>query len=112
MTSITWAGPRCVQEAAAILAPQNRTQGRCEQLLNYLFSALEKGSRCYEEIKSPSHCPSCPLSYNTPPIYNPIQDGLGRHEMSRAVMLTPSSSLLLMGTLCTGPLSEHASIPA
>ena len=30
MTSITWAGPRCVQEAAAILGPQNRTQGRCE----------------------------------------------------------------------------------
>ena len=30
MTSITWAGPRCVQEPAAILAPQNRTQGRCE----------------------------------------------------------------------------------
>ena len=32
MTSITWAGPRCVQEAAAILGPQNRTQGRCELL--------------------------------------------------------------------------------
>ena len=30
MTSITWAGPRCVQEPAAILAPQNRTQGRCD----------------------------------------------------------------------------------
>ena len=29
MTSITWAGPTCVQEAAAILGPQNRTQGRC-----------------------------------------------------------------------------------
>ena len=29
MTSITWAGPRCVQEAAAILGPQKRTQGRC-----------------------------------------------------------------------------------
>ena len=29
MTSITWAGPRCVQEAAAILGPQNRIQGRC-----------------------------------------------------------------------------------
>ena len=33
MTSITWAGPRCVQEAAAILAPQNRTQGRCVALV-------------------------------------------------------------------------------
>ena len=30
MTSITWAGPRCVQEAAAILGSQNPTQGRCE----------------------------------------------------------------------------------
>ena len=29
MTPITWAGPRCVQEPATILAPQNRTQGRC-----------------------------------------------------------------------------------
>ena len=30
MTSITWAGPRCVQGLAAILGPQNRTQGRCD----------------------------------------------------------------------------------
>ena len=30
MTSITWAGPRCVQELATFLGPQNRTQGRCE----------------------------------------------------------------------------------
>ena len=29
MTSITWAGPRCVQEAAAISGPQNCIQGRC-----------------------------------------------------------------------------------
>ena len=29
MTSITWADPRCVQGLAAILGPQNRTQGRC-----------------------------------------------------------------------------------
>ena len=33
MTSITWAGPRCVQEAAAILGPQNRIQGRCDALI-------------------------------------------------------------------------------
>ena len=26
---MTWAGPRCVQEAATFLGPQNRTQGRC-----------------------------------------------------------------------------------
>ena len=32
ITSITWAGPRCVQGAAAILGPQNRTQGRCDAL--------------------------------------------------------------------------------
>ena len=35
MTSITWAGPRCVQEPAAILAPQNRTQGRCVMIYNF-----------------------------------------------------------------------------
>ena len=29
MTSITLAGPRCVQELDTILAPQNRIQGRC-----------------------------------------------------------------------------------
>ena len=34
MTSITWAGPRCVQGLAAILGPQNRTQGRCEPYAN------------------------------------------------------------------------------
>ena len=33
MTSITWAGPRCVQELATFLGPQNRTQGRCGQNL-------------------------------------------------------------------------------
>ena len=32
MTSITWAGPKCVQEAAAILGPQNRIQGRCHSI--------------------------------------------------------------------------------
>ena len=31
MTLITWACLRCVQEAATILGPQNRTQGRCDQ---------------------------------------------------------------------------------
>ena len=37
ITSITWAGPRCVQEAAAILGHQNCTQGRCGviKLCNY-----------------------------------------------------------------------------
>ena len=30
MTSITWAGPRCVQELATFLGLQNRTQGRCD----------------------------------------------------------------------------------
>ena len=33
MTSITWAGAKCVQEAAAILGPQNCTQGRCEAIV-------------------------------------------------------------------------------
>ena len=30
MTSITWASLRYVQELAAILGPQNRTQGSCD----------------------------------------------------------------------------------
>ena len=36
ITSITWAGPRCVQEAATFLGPQNRTQGRCEFQFQWL----------------------------------------------------------------------------
>ena len=32
MTSITWAGPSCVQELGTFLAPQNRIQGRCVPL--------------------------------------------------------------------------------
>ena len=35
MTSITWAGPRCVQELGTFLAPQNRIQGRC---VMYIYS--------------------------------------------------------------------------
>ena len=34
MTSITLAGPICVRELATILAPQNRTQGRCDMIKN------------------------------------------------------------------------------
>ena len=30
MTSITWAGPRYVQELGTFLGPENRTQRRCE----------------------------------------------------------------------------------
>ena len=41
MTSITWAGPRCVQELATILAPQNRTQGRCAKYIIIQGSSLE-----------------------------------------------------------------------
>ena len=37
--SITWAGPRCVQELATILAPQNRIQGRCD---TNLFEFLDE----------------------------------------------------------------------
>ena len=40
MTSITWAGPRCVQELATFLGPQNRTQGRCVGLIIYVTLAL------------------------------------------------------------------------
>ena len=34
---ITWAGPRCVQELATFLAPQNRIQGRCELVVAQLI---------------------------------------------------------------------------
>ena len=35
MTSITWAGPRYVQELGTFLGPENRTQRRCVwQLIN------------------------------------------------------------------------------
>ena len=37
MTFITWASPRYVQEAATILAPQNRTQGRCDMYIWIVF---------------------------------------------------------------------------
>ena len=43
MTSITWAGPRCVQELATFLGPQNRTQGRCDKKL-----ALEQTKKIQE----------------------------------------------------------------
>ena len=43
MTSITWAGPRCVQEAATFLGPQNRTQGRCEMVFLSISISMECG---------------------------------------------------------------------
>ena len=42
MTSITWACPKCVQEAAAILGPQNRIQGRC--VVYWVFASEEMKS--------------------------------------------------------------------
>ena len=42
MTFITWAGPKCVQEAAAILGPQNRIQGRC--VVYWVFASEEMKS--------------------------------------------------------------------
>ena len=49
MTSITWAGPKCVQEPAAISAPQNRTQGHCDMYIGlycvlYMLSAINSMS--------------------------------------------------------------------
>ena len=43
MTSITWAGPRCVQEPAAILAPHNLTQGRC---VCHIYITCTKSNKC------------------------------------------------------------------
>ena len=40
ITSITWAGPRCEQELATILAPQNRIQGRCEHQVPRIANEL------------------------------------------------------------------------
>ena len=37
MTSITWAGPRYVQELGTFLGSQNRTQRRCVALLMYVL---------------------------------------------------------------------------
>ena len=50
MTSITWAGPTCVQEAAAILGPQNRTQGRC-----VLYNHEEGSTRAFSYLKAPTN---------------------------------------------------------
>ena len=44
MTSITWAGPRCVQELATFLGPQNRTQGRCALYLDQKTELLQRAS--------------------------------------------------------------------
>ncbi len=52
MTSITWAGPRCVQEAAAILGPQNRTQGRCEASIGQHYTNMQGGSILLEWYSS------------------------------------------------------------
>ena len=38
MTSITWAGPRYVQELGTFLGPENRTQRRCDL---YLFASVQ-----------------------------------------------------------------------
>ena len=36
MTSITWTGPRCVQEQGTILAPQNRIKGHCVMCIVFM----------------------------------------------------------------------------
>ena len=42
MTSITWTGPRCVQELVTILAPQNRIQGRCDIIQKFRIQIKNK----------------------------------------------------------------------
>ena len=51
ITSITWAGPRGVQEAAAILGPQNRIQGRCDifSIIFTVYSVSQKKCRLVEK---------------------------------------------------------------
>ena len=46
ITSITWAGPRCVQEAATFLGPQNRSQGRCESISTAVVSGIQRHAQC------------------------------------------------------------------
>ena len=46
MTSITWAGPSCVQELGTFLAPQNRTQARCVPLLKSLECETNLDKMC------------------------------------------------------------------
>ena len=58
MASITWAGPRCVQELAAILGSQNRIQGRCEMksLQGAIFVKLTVGGKVKALFRiCPSH---------------------------------------------------------
>ena len=54
MTSITWAGPRCVQELGTFLAPQNRTQGRCEFYIETFsnFKAFPISVLCHAILKT------------------------------------------------------------
>ena len=52
MTSITWAGPRCVQELATILAPQNRIQGRCDTISTHVCITY---CRCGAEYPLPDN---------------------------------------------------------
>ena len=48
------AGHRCVQEAAAILGPQNRTQGRCEPYCPSLNIF-----KISHRLSMNRHCPTC-----------------------------------------------------
>ena len=45
MTSITWAGPRYVQELGTFLGPENRTQRRCGLLL-FLYMHFSLQPQC------------------------------------------------------------------
>ena len=55
MTSITWAGPRCVQGLAAILGPQNRTQGRSDNKLTIWSVQLQVNGMPSERDHWPPH---------------------------------------------------------
>ena len=52
MTCITWEGPRCVP--AAILAPQNRTQGHCGELKSVSEVMDTFQQQLYANIDDPS----------------------------------------------------------
>ena len=57
MTSITWEGPRYVQELGTFLGPENRTQRRCA----LFFEPFPKYLLVESEVRRPHHHQGCAL---------------------------------------------------
>ena len=99
MTSITWAGPRCVQELATFLGPQNRTQGRCEQhplfvcddlRLSRLGSWTQAWSRPTLSCSTVSRFMlSWPTGFTWPPGHRDTRSALATHLIVIAGLVLP-----------------------